>query len=400
MPACARGVTVPTSTKLARRTAGSASAFLSKPAAGPGGCASSKPQGEDRQPRRGWRRDGGREAAAPTAPARAPSRAAAGGAHGSASCDPVRHGIKASPDDHGAARRRIGPAQSARSAGAPARVPSIITWIDGFTGSGRRAKMRPIEADLRLNNTMAIDSPWAWPGCAPSRSPGSTSRTSTCRCRSAPDSRVHRSSACPTRRSPIARAGAQRARRDGPRPAAQAHHHRLAPADLAKEALLRSADRARAAGQHGRLAGATQGYLALGELALDGAILRVAGAACGGRRLGARARPDLSGAVRRRGPPGSAAISRSGGGSLLALINHFNGAQVLGRGRACLAERPPHYPELTDIKGPGDRQTRARDRRRRRPPAADRPARGGQVDARGAPAWAAAAAGCRPRSWK
>ena len=39
------------------------------------------------------------------------------------------------------------------------------------------------------------------------------------------------------------------------------------------------------------------------------------------------------------------------GASLLALINHFNGAQVLSPPVPCLAERPPHYPELTDIKG-------------------------------------------------
>ena len=38
------------------------------------------------------------------------------------------------------------------------------------------------------------------------------------------------------------------------------------------------------------------------------------------------------------------------GGSLLALINHFRRAGA-GPAVACLAERPPHYPELTDIKG-------------------------------------------------
>ena len=36
---------------------------------------------------------------------------------------------------------------------------------------------------------------------------------------------------------------------------------------------------------------------------------------------------------------------------LLALINHFNGAQVLSPPIACLVEQPPHYSELTDIKG-------------------------------------------------
>ncbi len=38
-------------------------------------------------------------------------------------------------------------------------------------------------------------------------------------------------------------------------------------------------------------------------------------------------------------------------GNLLALINHFNGAQVLSPPAARLVEQAPHYPELTDIKG-------------------------------------------------
>ena len=128
----------------------------------------------------------------------------------------------------------------------------------------------------------------------------------------------------------------------------------LAPADLAKEgshfdlpialALLVSM---------GALPGdATQGYLALGELALDGAILRVAGVLPAAVAASAR---ELGLICRRRAgarPPGSAATSRSWpGASLLALVNHFNGAQVLSPPVPCLAEHPPHYPELTDIKG-------------------------------------------------
>src|SRR5512147_3001451 len=48
------------------------------------------------------------------------------------------------------------------------------------------------------------------------------------------------------------------------------------------------------------------GYAALGELALDGALAAVCGCAAGrGARLGARLRPDLRAAARRRGGVGS-----------------------------------------------------------------------------------------------
>jgi magnesium chelatase family protein len=128
----------------------------------------------------------------------------------------------------------------------------------------------------------------------------------------------------------------------------------LAPADLAKEgshfdlpialALLVSM---------GALpADATQGYLALGELALDGAILRVAGVlpaavAASARELGLICPATCGGEAAWLGSD----IEILAGASLLALINHFNGAQVLSPPVARLAEHPPHYPELTDIKG-------------------------------------------------
>jgi magnesium chelatase family protein len=38
--------------------------------------------------------------------------------------------------------------------------------------------------------------------------------------------------------------------------------------------------------------------------------------------------------------------------SLLALINHFKGSQVLGRPAPRLAENEESYPDLRDIKGP------------------------------------------------
>jgi magnesium chelatase family protein len=128
----------------------------------------------------------------------------------------------------------------------------------------------------------------------------------------------------------------------------------LAPADLAKEgshfdlpialALLVSM---------GALpADATQGYLALGELALDGAILRVAGVlpaavAASARELGLICPAACGGEAAWLGND----IEVLAAPSLLALINHCNGAQVLSPPAARLVEQPPSYPELTDIKG-------------------------------------------------
>ena len=127
----------------------------------------------------------------------------------------------------------------------------------------------------------------------------------------------------------------------------------LAPADLAKE------------GSHfdlpialGLLAAmgavpddALAGHLVLGELALDGAIAPVAGvlpaaigaaaqslgiicpAACGGEAAWA-------GGIEVLAPP-----------TLLALINHFRGAQVLSPPEPAIAEEPAAAPDLGDIKG-------------------------------------------------
>ena len=88
----------------------------------------------------------------------------------------------------------------------------------------------------------------------------------------------------------------------------------LAPADLAKEGS--HFDLPIALGLLVSMGAvpqdAIQGYMALGELALDGAILSVARRAAGGGRRGrARARPDLPGASAAARRPGSATTSRS-----------------------------------------------------------------------------------------
>ena len=133
------------------------------------------------------------------------------------------------------------------------------------------------------------------------------------------------------------------------------------------------------------------GYAALGELSLDGSLNPVAGVLPAA--IGASAR-DL-GLICPAGQGGEAAwagrIEVLAPADLLSLINHFRGTQVLTppepgrRGRG----RPRPGPGRRE--GHGNRQARAGDRRRRRPqPAADRPARRRQVDARRAAARAAA----------
>jgi magnesium chelatase family protein len=94
-----------------------------------------------------------------------------------------------------------------------------------------------------------------------------------------------------------------------------------------------------------------QGYVALGELALDGSLLPVAGVL-----------PAAMGALEReRGlicPAACGGEAAWAGGvevlaapSLLALVNHFKGTQVLSPPAPRLAELAGHVPELKDIKG-------------------------------------------------
>ena len=127
----------------------------------------------------------------------------------------------------------------------------------------------------------------------------------------------------------------------------------LAPADLAKEGshfdlpialgLLAAMDVLPAE--------EIAGFIALGELALDGALLPVAGVlpaamAAAERELGLIC-PAASG--------GEAAWASSievlAAPSLLALINHFKGTQVLTPPVPKLAEPGPAPPDLRDIKG-------------------------------------------------
>ncbi|TXL81936.1 YifB family Mg chelatase-like AAA ATPase [Vineibacter terrae] len=114
-----------------------------------------------------------------------------------------------------------------------------------------------------------------------------------------------------------------------------------------------------------------ESYVALGELALDGALTPVAGvlpaamhaashgrgivcpAACGGEAAWGGfesvdpAGEDDTAAGRRAARCGEVVAAPS----LLALINHFKGTQVLAAPQAMLAADDGRYPDLRDVKG-------------------------------------------------
>jgi len=128
----------------------------------------------------------------------------------------------------------------------------------------------------------------------------------------------------------------------------------LAPADLAKEGS--HFDLPIALGllvSMGAIAAdAIQGYLALGELALDGAILPVSGVlpaavAAASRELGLICPAPCGGEAAWLGDD----IEILAPASLLALVNHFSGHQVLSPPAPRVVEQPAGYPELADIKG-------------------------------------------------
>jgi magnesium chelatase family protein len=92
-------------------------------------------------------------------------------------------------------------------------------------------------------------------------------------------------------------------------------------------------------------------YAALGELALDGAIARVAGVLPAAIHASSRG----LGLICPKGQGGEAAwaggIAILAPESLLALVNHFKGTQALAQPEAKLAAGVPRYPDLADIKG-------------------------------------------------
>ena len=93
------------------------------------------------------------------------------------------------------------------------------------------------------------------------------------------------------------------------------------------------------------------GFVALGELGLDGAILPVAGvlpATIGGAADGRGVICPVANGGEAAWADGPGVLAAP---SLLALINHFKGSQVLSPPEPRLAEPPAAYPDLRDIKG-------------------------------------------------
>jgi magnesium chelatase family protein len=94
-----------------------------------------------------------------------------------------------------------------------------------------------------------------------------------------------------------------------------------------------------------------QGYTALGELALDGAVAAVAGVLPAAIAANARGRGIVCPAANGGEAAWAGEIEVLAAPSLLALINHFKGTQILARPAPRLAEDDASVPDLRDIKG-------------------------------------------------
>ena len=136
-------------------------------------------------------------------------------------------------------------------------------------------------------------------------------------------------------------------------------------------------------------------YVALGELSLDAAVTPVAGVLPAALAASEAGRGLICPAG--NGPEAAWAgeLEILATPSLIALVNHMKGTQVLAPPSPKLADDDARRARPERRQGPGIRQARAGDRRRRRTqPSDDRAARRGQIHAGAAPARLAAAAGC------
>src|SRR6266478_7404491 len=108
------------------------------------------------------------------------------------------------------------------------------------------------------------------------------------------------------------------------------------------------------------------GYTALGEVALDGSLTSVAGVllaalAAAGRQGGLICPADCGSEAAWAGE-----VEIIAAPSLLAIVNHFKGTQLLPPPEPRLVPSRSAGLDLVDVKRPRKRQTRARDRRRGR----------------------------------
>jgi magnesium chelatase family protein len=127
-------------------------------------------------------------------------------------------------------------------------------------------------------------------------------------------------------------------------------------------------------------------YIALGELGLDGAIAPVAGVLPAAIHASAMGRGIICPATQGGEAAWAGEIRVLAAPTLIALINHFRGQQILPAPVPRVAEMRPRA-RSQGHQGSGNRQARARSRRgRRSQPLDDRSARQWQVDAGGAAA--------------
>ncbi len=94
-----------------------------------------------------------------------------------------------------------------------------------------------------------------------------------------------------------------------------------------------------------------EGYVALGELALDGALARVSGVLPAAIHANSRDRGLICPAAQGGEAAWAGDLTVLAPTNLLALLNHFKGTQLLGRPEARLAADTASYPDLADIKG-------------------------------------------------
>ncbi len=93
------------------------------------------------------------------------------------------------------------------------------------------------------------------------------------------------------------------------------------------------------------------GYMALGELGLDGALAPVAGVLCAAIHANQRALGLICPAAQGGEAAWAGELEILAPLNLISLINHFKGTQALTPPGATLSAERPSYPDLSEIKG-------------------------------------------------
>jgi len=137
------------------------------------------------------------------------------------------------------------------------------------------------------------------------------------------------------------------------------------------------------------------GYVALGELGLDGRLSAVSGVLPAAIHANSRERGLICPATQGAEAAWAGDLAVLAPADLLALINHFKGTQLLARPQPRLSADHARYPDLADIKGQRPPSGQSKSPPPRAQPADGRPTGSRQVYAGGQAARPAAALGCR-----